>query len=287
MLRVFLCLLAGAAGMQMPATASPKIPKTFLAWPRDPPLDGKFADWLQQQKTQALLQKEINKLSCPDVPVRLVFEGAVFPTVLKGDAKVESLHVEATRLHNLDPNQALRFMLGSGEASRALPTGIPISESPLANTRNLEVFIMSGGTEAVRRASTGASSGSWWAGAACGSGQRGTSVGRYSNDVRQWTGWEKLLDESQRPSANARAPPTKPHIQLERLFAEADGKKPGEKPKPKPPPPQRGSHLRHSSAHSETLRARPSGPKREVPNQKPTRGVRIMSTDSLSNRWSA
>ena len=94
--------------------------------------------WREQQQSETLVHREVNRLTHPDVPVWLVFEGLAQPTVLAGSATTDALHDEAARLHNLDADQQLRFLV----QGRPLPRGTPISETALANTENLQVSIM-------------------------------------------------------------------------------------------------------------------------------------------------
>ena len=111
---------------QTPAGRSPK-----------PQLDAAFATWHKQQREVQLMQREVNRLSHPDVPLWLIFEGIAQPTVIAGSARMHDVHLEAARLHNLDADQKLRLVLEGA----ALPLGVAISESPLANTKNQKVHI--------------------------------------------------------------------------------------------------------------------------------------------------
>ena len=101
-------------------------------------LDAAFATWHKEQHSQAELQSEVNRLVHPDVPLWLVFENIAQPLVLPGSVTTDYLHNEAARLHNLDVKQRLKFQLGC----TTLPLGIPISASPLARSRNLEVRVV-------------------------------------------------------------------------------------------------------------------------------------------------
>jgi len=151
--------------------------------------DAAFTSWREQQlfaerkssffleaerRATTLLQSKVNRLAHPDVPVHLIFEGNAEPTVLPGTATTDILYDEATRLHNLDANQKLRFVLNG----TALPMNIPISESSLANSYNLEVLIMAANAVQVRRAVGTTSGDSWWSGASTGGGQRRTASAR-------------------------------------------------------------------------------------------------------------
>lgn len=100
-------------------------------------IDAAFTNWADEQQSQAIMQRELNRLAHPDVPLRLVFEGISQRAVIPGSAMTDALHDEAARLHNLDTNQKLSFSLKGA----MLPLGVPISESPLSNTQDLEVFV--------------------------------------------------------------------------------------------------------------------------------------------------
>jgi len=127
MLVLFLGLLACASGLRAPPTRLPK-----------QQLDVAFANWHEEQHSQGRMHREVNRLSHPDVPLWLVFEGLAQPTVLRGSAKTDAIHSEAARLHNLDARQRLRFVL----EGQMLPPGMAISESPLANSKNMKVHVM-------------------------------------------------------------------------------------------------------------------------------------------------
>ena len=45
----------------------------------------------EEQHSQALIQSEINRLTLPDIPLWLVFEGVAQPTVLPGSATTDSM----------------------------------------------------------------------------------------------------------------------------------------------------------------------------------------------------
>lgn len=137
-------------------------------------LDAAFTNWHKQQNSAALMQKQVNRLAHPDVKLWLVFQGSAQPAVLPGSATTAALHRAAARLHNLDPHQQLRFVLNG----MTLPPGRPISETALANSRNLEVFVMSGEAVAVRRGPDSSGGSAWWSGAGAASGHRCTSVSR-------------------------------------------------------------------------------------------------------------
>jgi hypothetical protein len=102
------------------------------------PLELAFTAWREQQISHELVHREVNRLAHPDVPLWLIFEGIAQPVVLRGSATTDELHDAASHLHSLDANQKLRFLLNG----RALPLGVAVSESALANTRNLEVRVV-------------------------------------------------------------------------------------------------------------------------------------------------
>ena len=125
----FLSLLVAVAGM----CASPgKVPPQQL--------EAAFSTWGKEQASQALLQKEINRLAHPDVPLWIVFEHVAQPAVIPGHAAdvVKALHRETCRLHGLASEQQFRFVLNG----KILPPKVAISESALANTEHLEVNVM-------------------------------------------------------------------------------------------------------------------------------------------------
>lgn len=97
-----------------------------------------FSSWRVQQEAQAQLEREIKRLAHTDVPLWFVFEGTAQPGVIPGSGTTSALHNEAARVHDLDVNQRLRFLLDG----KVLPVGVDISESPLANTENLAVHVM-------------------------------------------------------------------------------------------------------------------------------------------------
>ena len=103
----------------------------------DEAMDAAFAAIFERERSQEIIQREVNKLSLPDVPLWLIFENVAQPVVLPGKATTDSLHAEAARLHNLDPNQRLSFVLNGA----MLPLGVDISATPLAKTRNLHVEV--------------------------------------------------------------------------------------------------------------------------------------------------
>jgi hypothetical protein len=101
-------------------------------------LSTEFAQAFARQQSMSAMEREIKRLASPDVPVWVVFEGASQPAVLPGSGTTDALHQEASRLHNLDPAQKLRFLLDNDE----LQLGVPIVESPLANSQDLQVRVM-------------------------------------------------------------------------------------------------------------------------------------------------
>lgn len=103
----------------------------------DEAMDVAFAAMFERERSQEIIQREVNKLSLPDVPLWLIFENVAQPVVLPGKATTDVLHAEAARLHNLDPNQRIRFFLNGA----MLPLGVDISATPLAKTRNLHVEV--------------------------------------------------------------------------------------------------------------------------------------------------
>lgn len=90
---------------------------------------------------QLKMQREINRLACPDLPLWLTFEGITQHTVVSGSASTAALHNEVARLHNLDPDQPFRFIVSAPEGQITLPPGMALSETPLANSENLEVQV--------------------------------------------------------------------------------------------------------------------------------------------------
>ena len=104
----------------------------------DPKLLDAFSSWREDQEAEALVQREVNRLAHPDVPLWFVFEGIAQAAVIPGAAKIDALHHEACRLHNLDVNQKLIFRING----KMLPLGVDISESPLAKTQNLQVQVV-------------------------------------------------------------------------------------------------------------------------------------------------
>lgn len=167
MLAVLLAsLLAGAFGLQVPPLRSTSradalscradVLRSFSAplaqAPKKQQLDAAFTKWRDQNvfeddrsnffssaehKYQELLQREVNKLTSPEVPLRIVFEGIAQSTVLPSGGSTDDLLKEACRLHNLETNQGLRFFLNGA----ALSLGTPISATPLAATQDLEVHM--------------------------------------------------------------------------------------------------------------------------------------------------
>jgi hypothetical protein len=116
-------------------------------------LDTAFLDALHEQQKQAqALQRQVNRLAHPDVPLRLIWEGKAQRAVIKGSATTDSLRMQAIRLHGLDGHQQLKFILHGS----TLNMGIAISESRLANTQDLDVHI----TPLGRVSKSG--SASWW-----------------------------------------------------------------------------------------------------------------------------
>lgn len=101
-------------------------------------LSTEFARAMSRANALSAMETEVKRLASPDVPLWIVFEGAAQPAVLPGSGKTDALHDEASRLHNLDPSQKLRFLLEDDE----LHLGVPIAESPLANSQDLQVRVM-------------------------------------------------------------------------------------------------------------------------------------------------
>ena len=119
-------LVASASGLHTPQNP---VPKQNLATA--------FGDALEKQRSQAMMQRAINKLAHPDVPLWLVFEGIAQPAVIPGSATTNVLHGEAARLHNLDANQRLNFIFNG----QKVPLGIDMCDSPLANSQNQQVHV--------------------------------------------------------------------------------------------------------------------------------------------------
>ena len=84
------------------------------------------------------MHRAVNRLAHPDVPLRLVFQGNAKPCILPGGATIDDLRGEAIRLHNLDSQKQFRFVLGGVK----LRAGAAISETPLANTEDLDVVVL-------------------------------------------------------------------------------------------------------------------------------------------------
>ena len=169
-------LVVGAAGLQAPMTPRHR-PDASLALDVD--LANSFGKWRRQEVAHDLLRTQINSMACPDVNVRVVFEGIAKPTVLPGSARctTAALSGAATRLHKLDTHQKLRFNVGG----YTLPMNLPVSESPLANTQDLEVLVMGTSGFPARRADGS----SWWSGAAAPSGHRGSASARNNAATRR------------------------------------------------------------------------------------------------------
>ena len=127
-----------------------------------PELDANFSLWRQQQELEAhmeqevnnlahpavplrddtrkrtLMEREIKRLAHPDIPLKLVFQGTAKRAIIPGAATTNALCGAATRVHNLDRHGELNFIVDG----KQLPLGIPISESPLANSRDVEVVVV-------------------------------------------------------------------------------------------------------------------------------------------------
>ena len=155
---------------------------------KEPSTQSAFTDWREQQERQDFfgeasahyqerVQRAVNRLAHPDVPLKIVFEGIAVPAVIPGNATTDALFKEATRLHSLDPKQKLRFVIKGKKP--VLYMGVPISDTPLAGTRNLEVLVMPALAGAVRRKGA-----DWWANAGTGSGHRRTATARANDDIR-------------------------------------------------------------------------------------------------------
>lgn len=172
-MRVVLCLIGATHAVCMCATPKPT-PKTSAA-------SAAFTSWHEDHAAREAIKRQVNRMSHPDVPVRLVFEGVAHQAVLPGDATTETLNNLACKVHNLAAGQNFRFV----HDGRPLAPKLAISESPLANTRNLEVLIMPAhGLSIKRGASTAEPGGSWWASAGSGAGQRRTSIARKADAKR-------------------------------------------------------------------------------------------------------
>ena len=174
--------------------ASPALMAAFTSRRKQEELDEDKQAFLEKREaffeeawaeSEARLKREVNRLTHPEVPFRLVFEGVALPAVLPGTATTDALPALAEQLHNLEPRQRLRFNLNG---TTPLQLGLPISESPLANTRNLEVFIHASQAMAIAVKSNRAQSGgmivgggSWWESCGTASGHRGTRTTRARN----------------------------------------------------------------------------------------------------------
>ena len=181
----------GSADVKSNSAAADAL-SAFTSWGEEQELQKKREAFLTERQaffeeawahSTARLQSAVNQLTSPDVPLRLLFEGIALPTTLRGNASTSELPVMATRLHNLEPKQQLRFVLNG---TTPLRLGVPVAESPLANTRNLEVLILPAHSCAIRRSGFvtegGVTTGTtWWGGAGTGSGQRGSAALRKSN----------------------------------------------------------------------------------------------------------
>ena len=96
-------------------------------------LDAAFTNWHEEQ----LMQREVNRVTQPDVPLWLVFENIAQPTTIAGSTTTDALHREACRLHNLASDMKLRFSVRGTTRAR----GVAMSETPLASTKNLQVRV--------------------------------------------------------------------------------------------------------------------------------------------------
>ena len=106
-------------------------------------LDRAFHAWKIKQtpevRLQTLVQREVNRIPHPDIPIRLVFDGVAESTTISGSATTDALRLEAVRLHNLDAElQQLKFYVNGMK----LPAGTAISESVLADTKDVEVTVV-------------------------------------------------------------------------------------------------------------------------------------------------
>lgn len=112
-----------------------------------------FTNWHRQMKpaleVQRVVEREVSRIVHPDVPVHLVFKGRAARAVLPGSATTGALRAEAARVLGLGGE--LKFILngpsddstwGEWPAQNRLRSGIPISESPLANTRDREILVL-------------------------------------------------------------------------------------------------------------------------------------------------
>ena len=141
-------LLASASCLQVPKTGTHRrVPKRQL--------DAAFSAWREKQLKQTAFVNQVNRLASPDVSCHITFEGLTHKANLPGGATTDTLHKEAARLHNLDPDQQLKFFYDGG----LLAPGVPISETHLANTRNAVVLVMAAQWP-IRRVK----SNEWWSG---------------------------------------------------------------------------------------------------------------------------
>ena len=133
----FTSLFAASAASYCLPTTTPLLRHPPTPRARTPTLNidlASFTQWGEQVK----VENAVKQMMHPDVPVWLVFEGLAQPAEIQGSATTDSLHMQACRLHNLAPDQKLRFVLENGTP---LPPGVPISESPLAETENEQVIV--------------------------------------------------------------------------------------------------------------------------------------------------
>jgi hypothetical protein len=118
-------------------------------------IDRAFSKWQRQQQLspEARMQRYINRLACPDVPVRLSYEGVPKAAILPGSGTTDVLHRVAARLYALDAQAQLSFSVRGAP----IPGGVAISETPLADSTDLEVVVtatpwyQSTGRRATRR----------------------------------------------------------------------------------------------------------------------------------------
>ena len=176
-----LSLLAVATCLNVASTTIRKsqLDVAFAAWRKKQVSTARVwtqmeANALQVVSENEIMQKMVNELAHPDVPLRIVFEGVPKKAVLKGDATTNALQHLACKLHGLEANQNLRFMVNGVSVT----PGIPIRETSLANTENLDVHVMSAEAIKVRRSASAVSGGSWWSGAAPPQGHRGAAATR-------------------------------------------------------------------------------------------------------------
>lgn len=157
--------LSGASALYVPAVNAqkPSLSAAFTAWSQEQLFVDRRSSFFSSAEDAyyELLKRKVNHVAHPDVPLQLFFEGMAKPAVVPGDATTDVLRTEAIRLYQLQPNEQLRFVVNG----KTLPLGVPIMESALANTENLDVLVVAGSAISARTCDVLGGT-SWWEGAA-------------------------------------------------------------------------------------------------------------------------